>query len=156
MWGLRLHSCMIADPCRPTCGDGHHDGYNDSGNPTAAGKRFSKIPVVSSFAFLSTLPSRYHKREQASFPSTPEMEDEKRASFGDEKPGKDELSEVTSDVEHASPLTTDELEFLRKEKKLTRKLGTFIGVSCNDVSTRHCSPVARALLTTYETFSSLL
>jgi hypothetical protein len=50
------------------------------------------------------------------------MADEKRASMVDDKPGKAEFHEVASDAEYASPPTAEELEFLRKEKKLTRKL----------------------------------
>lgn len=51
---------------------------------------------------------------------------EKRSSLEDEKPTKDEYREFTSDAEYASPPTADELEFLQKEKKLTRKLDVFI------------------------------
>lgn len=52
--------------------------------------------------------------------------EEKRSSSEVEKPAKDEFNEVASDGEQGSPLTEDEVEFLRKEKKLTRKLDVFI------------------------------
>lgn len=50
------------------------------------------------------------------------MAEEKRLSLEPDKPGKDEFREVVSDTEYGSPPTADELDFLRKEKKLTRKL----------------------------------
>lgn len=54
------------------------------------------------------------------------MAEEKRSSMEDAKPAKDEFHEVANDAEYASPPTADELEFLRKEKKVTRKLDIFI------------------------------
>ena len=56
------------------------------------------------------------------------MADEKdHRSISDEKPAKDILREdITSDAEDAPPPTEEEVEFLKKEKKLTRKLDVFI------------------------------
>lgn len=55
------------------------------------------------------------------------MADEKCPSISNEKPTKDVLREdIASDAEDGSPPTEEDLEFLKKEKKLTRKLDIFI------------------------------
>lgn len=54
------------------------------------------------------------------------MADEKHSSFEDEKPAKDELREIAGDAEVASPPTAEEVEFLKKEKTVTKKLDVFI------------------------------
>lgn len=55
-------------------------------------------------------------------------EDKHSPSISDEKTGKDlHREDVTSDAEDGSPSATEEeIEFLRSEKKLTRKLDVFI------------------------------
>jgi len=55
------------------------------------------------------------------------MADEKRFSIENERTAKDEFREgFPDDAEAVSPPTADELEFLRKEKKVVRKLDLYI------------------------------
>lgn len=54
------------------------------------------------------------------------MAEEKRPSFEDEKPAKDIFREDVDEAEYASPPTAEEVEFLRKEKVLRKKLDVFI------------------------------